>query len=908
MPRRTLIPSLLAGMLVPTAALAGNVTFAVKPAAAKVGDQVKISFAVSAPTDVEVAVLNADGKVVRSLAAGVLGGPNPPPAPLKPGLAQELIWDGKGDWGLPVGNGPFKVRVRAGMGVNFGRTVGDSAYNFHGMYARGLAVDPERGDLYCLVKPQRSNRIVCLRVYDRTGKYLREIMPYPATVDARSREVFGSVSAPNMESPAPRNYLSTWPVFYPFDPGNDVGPTHITLLLNPAEKGAVVLLDDWFGSLWRIRSSDGGAGEPFKEALWPPEVKLLGSGANASTTGAYTPDGKTLYVTGYSGFAPKGSKLHATWPEGRIYRRRIGSDQTEVFADVALPPDAPVAVPGSSGSSAQNLHGLAVDSRGNVFVCDAAGAKVRIFSPAGKEIGAIETPPKPYLVALNEKEGALYVLTRRLTRPYMYPDALVKILGWTPGRVDGGQAATKVAATLSFPKSPPADPFMAVDLTGDRPQIWLSGASRTESLLRIADRGDDLVVLEDLADRGRTASGFAVRIDVDPEADLVYVNNGCGQIRRYDGITGAYAGKTGRDGAPEPISGSEFCVRRDGMVYVSGDDNLGGGFSGPFSRLHRDLTPAPLPDGRKQFVDRYGKWGGGYFGNGGSCVTPDGRLYFNALYYWRANAIFEVTPDGRPGRCPRLGDLPAGAFSQQYTKVGFTGAYIGWLTDQSGGVEVDQQGHVYAGIRVLPRDYVLPGDFAMTRGYSQMTGSVIKFDLAGGGMQLDAPAGTKYTVPISAPSVLAVPEKFAPGLPMGPGQRLKQTYIEGGIRAYPGLAVFSGFERGEGHCACQTPRFEVDDFGRLYIPNALACSVQVVDNEGNEILRFGGYGNFDACSAPVRAPQTPDGATTNTPTIPLGYPCAAKASFKHIYVADSANRRVVRVDPTWTVEDTCEPK
>jgi hypothetical protein len=59
------------------AARAGEVSFSAKPSVAKDGDKVKISFAVSAATDVEVAVLAADGKMVRHLAAGVLGGPQP---------------------------------------------------------------------------------------------------------------------------------------------------------------------------------------------------------------------------------------------------------------------------------------------------------------------------------------------------------------------------------------------------------------------------------------------------------------------------------------------------------------------------------------------------------------------------------------------------------------------------------------------------------------------------------------------------------------------------------------------------------------------------------------------------------------------------------------------------------------
>src|SRR6516165_4369174 len=101
-------------------ATAERVAFAHKPTVTAAGKGFKIAFVVSAPTDVEVAVLGADGKVVRHLAAGVLGGTIPPPEPLKAGLAQEILWDGTDDFGKPATGGPFKVRVRAGMDVKLG--------------------------------------------------------------------------------------------------------------------------------------------------------------------------------------------------------------------------------------------------------------------------------------------------------------------------------------------------------------------------------------------------------------------------------------------------------------------------------------------------------------------------------------------------------------------------------------------------------------------------------------------------------------------------------------------------------------------------------------------------------------------------------------------------------------------
>lgn len=110
--------------------VAGEAGFASPPKAKKVGGQTVIDFACAASTDVEVAVLDAQGRVVRHLAAGVLGAKNAPPAPLKPGLSQALEWDGNDDYGAAAQGGPFKARVRAGMGVKLERIVGGDPYAF----------------------------------------------------------------------------------------------------------------------------------------------------------------------------------------------------------------------------------------------------------------------------------------------------------------------------------------------------------------------------------------------------------------------------------------------------------------------------------------------------------------------------------------------------------------------------------------------------------------------------------------------------------------------------------------------------------------------------------------------------------------------------------------------------------
>ena len=68
------------------------------PSVARADGGVRIRFEVSRPVDVEVAVLDADGRVVRHLAAGLLG-PRAPEPLQKDRLKQELVWGGRGDAG-----------------------------------------------------------------------------------------------------------------------------------------------------------------------------------------------------------------------------------------------------------------------------------------------------------------------------------------------------------------------------------------------------------------------------------------------------------------------------------------------------------------------------------------------------------------------------------------------------------------------------------------------------------------------------------------------------------------------------------------------------------------------------------------------------------------------------------------
>src|SRR5262245_27770413 len=164
-------------------AAAADVEFSSPPQATRGADGVTVIFGLKGPGDVEVAVIDAQGRVVRHLAAGVLGGKIAPPPPLQPGLSQKILWDQRDDAGKPAAGGPFKVRVRAGMSARFGRTIGGSPYT--GLVS-GVAADVE-GNLYSqmgsYVGGLHENYPLQVRKFGKDGKYVRTLLPHPPSTD-----------------------------------------------------------------------------------------------------------------------------------------------------------------------------------------------------------------------------------------------------------------------------------------------------------------------------------------------------------------------------------------------------------------------------------------------------------------------------------------------------------------------------------------------------------------------------------------------------------------------------------------------------------------------------------------------------------------------------------------------------
>ncbi|MBM4039889.1 MAG: hypothetical protein FJ290_15400, partial [Planctomycetes bacterium] len=576
------------------AALGGEApTFTTAPKASKQAEGALVSFAVSAATDVEVAILDAKGKMVRHLAAGVLGAENPPTPPLKPGLAQSVVWDGKDDVGEAAKGGPFRARVRAGMSVKFGRLIGGSPYT--GMVdqmpyrapVNGLAVDAE-GNLY--VKMQSSigshgNSGLWpwhVRKFDKTGKYLVTILPYPPSTEPARASGFRLLDTGDGAF-TPANENSLYPVLYVF--GSEV--------VNRLVDGCLAFVHSERRQLNFFKLDGSNALRTV--AMWPPEAKL-NCPRWLDIQVAFSPDGRTAYYSNVAGTAYDGktpADIDPKWPQGRIYRQDIAAGTPpERFYDLELPDwEATKYWMPSAWDKKTAAAGIAVDAKGNVLVCDLVNQEVVELSPEGKKLSAIKLP-WPDRVMVHPKTGDLYVISRGVSRGSLPPGKLLKVVG------RGAQA--KAVAELSL--SGTVGGSFALDTTGEKTVLWLAGSTPSDTkLLRVEDRGESLEVTDDqILNRDKDAIEFLGYMDVDAEEELVYVTGSRNLVWRYDGETG--------EGGLVKIKAVDLAVGPGGMVYAWGT----GGYSGPVVRYTRDLEPAPLEaTGKHTYGSLYGRAGRG---------------------------------------------------------------------------------------------------------------------------------------------------------------------------------------------------------------------------------------------------------------------------------------------------------
>jgi HEAT repeat protein len=820
-------------------------TFAEMPVVTSEGTDVRIKFALTQPLDVEVAVVDASGRVVRHLAAGMVGRSKAAPPLVGGALRQSILWDRRDDLGRPAVNGKYKVRVRMGMQVAFGRNIGDNPYVIEN--PRSIATD-RAGNVHLMSQSYRSGDGKSagpkyIQVFDRSGKYLRTTMPYSSSLSRDRLKRFGLIETGGPVTP--RNYEGVWPSIYPI-PG---------LLMAPDVGLSGELM---FSNGDRLFMTDrtGAAMFNFKGLpLWPKDKPRFNRNRLGLFAAAKAPGATRIYVAGmYVDSKKADAKMKAAWPKGRIYVYEFMTFFSEraakPFLDIPITRDRDLELPAAMKRMRRGahgpIHGLAVDVRGNLYVCDRANDRIAVFSGKAKLIAEIPVR-QPHLVEVHPN-GEIVVVTMR---PMGYRLFDTRLMMFKDMQAKAPLAEMKLPDTAGRP-------LMAMDRSEKWTAVWLTAVKGSE-VWRIERRGDKLVLARKLPVKAGGDMWGADRIAVDYETDDIYINDGWSSLARYNGVTGeggvvadarALTGVWERDtNQRKNLSVTDATVGPNGIVYLRN----GPRYSGPITRWGRGLKPMPVnATGSHVFAKYiYSRFGAGY-GERGMAVHPDGRVYVVSMYKWAKYFVHVFGPDGTPLNQGRLDGQ-----ATSYAGHGITSGLIGPLTGHCGGIKVDVEGNVYLGMLLTPDGFKRPKGFEADRAYGGLVGSVFKFKPTGGGLG------------------------SSKGKATGPdGVKIGRTFVEGATAVYPDFGVFSG--KFGSQCACRSPRFDLDPFGRLYIPNAVRYSVGVVDNVGNPILRFGQYGNRD---------EEGKGAV-----VPLGWPLGVGISKKHIYVSDMLNKRIVRAD------------
>ncbi len=844
-------------------------TFTKKPTATKAGDQIRIDFTVDRHTDVAVTVEDAQGKIIRHLAGGVLG--KNPPEPLQPNaLAQSLTWDGRDDFGKPAAGGPFKVRVQLGMKPEFDR------FLMHNPDASGsisaVAVGPG-GSLYVFHKDGTANGNMGghkIKVYNRDSKHERVLVPFPADIAFDKVKALGTFQTAEGDLVP---HMHNWETlsFYPDNVG--IRSRDMPEYSCPAvdSKGRVY----WLVKGPSLVAVDADGGIPYESFLGPkllPDIKDLRLASEIYLYGTELPslavsgDDKWVY---FAGLAAGAGDFRKARPLPCVFR---------VDAAKRGPAEVFIGKLDEAGKEKKLLtapRGMAV-AKGLLYVADPAANRVAAFKEAdGSYVGAFAVE-NPQVLGVDPATGAIYVCA--------YTGAqtadLIKFSG-----LDG-----KELYRLKLPRtgmSPNAGAHrIAVDATAKPVRIWMPHVYGGPVKLNcFEDAGDKFVDKGDPRSKGLWADGPR-DLTVDRARGELYVKANGEKTYRLDEKTGEVIDtidisrlSLGNILAYQVVPGP------DGHLYTMT-------WTKGIWRLDRQGKPVKW-EGREE-----------------QTIPIDGMMSFQMRYlalkpFAPADEFYVIGTADYLTKNPKDASkfLTLNAVGQD----GKTRRTLIWQCLNGSIPRLDAKGNIYIADLVKPPDRSYPEFFdgklppppKQTGGgdlfwYSYMYGSIIKFPPTGGVIwhQANLPKSTVGEMPAELLAKPKMPFKrhyaYSPHL---------TGEIQGALWTRFGYAPYSSHMSGNtSHCMCEGSGFDVDPFGRVFFPNLGQFRIEVVDTNNNPITTFGKYGNEDSGGP---------GARVKTPDIPLAWPNYVAVSDRYAYVSDTVNRRIVRVRIGYAAEETC---
>ncbi len=899
--------------------------FARKPEFRKIGrDRYEITFASKGKCDVAVAIEDGAGKVVRHLVAGVLG-PNAP-EPLRPdSLEQTLSWDGKDDFRRYVEE-PEKCIARVSLGLKplFDGVIGWHPKDVIGDIT-GLAAGPEG-----VVVVTGGGYWQSVRLFGHDGKYIRTLMPPPAdklgTIEGLTG---GLLPVPGQDPGVPRR--TRYGIIEPFAFGGRAVWCNPTVISNG--RVAIAVHGGQFQPKQIVRIGTDGTSKG--ESVAGPVLADSRDNFDGGGEMAASPDGKYLYITAmganveYDGRGrlrdlnfPRRDPRHAVF---RVeWDRKEKLDWNQPFAgEVGRPPySRNKSYYGDDDRHLDTPCGIACDPQGRVYVSDYGNNRIQVFKPDGALAASIKVQ-RPRQLAVHHKTGEIYLLSYdlgyrdlQLVKLSPLPDSkevfraplAAKIGDTGPGHDLGDFKSMWMQAGFYM--------LFCLDSWADPPRIWLTlGKQR---LTKWVEKGNGFEMEEDF-DRTVAADGYLPhayngykmnRIHVDHvRGDLYYVNSLSGTVlkmpageeKRWQRV--ALGHRAGCD---------EMAMGWDGLMYVRTvqwlvrfDPSSPRPVEGQ-KRNEADLIidmdrEVPFDYGEEQTIP----WTGGRKfrgvlklpaqipGNGfdqGMSVTPRGDVLALCKNFHQIADRFEskgttIPPLESDRYRPKI--FPGRKWDS--AELVFRWDNRGEMTGEdliaagagsTACIKGDKWGNIYIG---LSAHQVGPDGKPCVPTHSggdHGIGAVLKFP----------PPGGKIYGTWGTPAALKQP----PDRPHEYEIQGQKLWTRGLLWSYPGMSTMTSTTN---TCVCPQSRFDVDLYGRVFVPESWRYSVGVCDTNGNPVMHIGRYGNADS----GRGPESPIKVHGDIAFSQCDYLCTL--SDRYLYVADTGNFRVVRVKLGYHAEE-----
>ncbi|MBL8028831.1 MAG: hypothetical protein JNL74_20570, partial [Fibrobacteres bacterium] len=673
-----------------------------------------------------------------------------------------------------------------------------------------------------------------VRQYDFNGNYLKTVYPFSADLPYESAKGWKPIKNPDNSTITPVHSNNSLPTY---------SRSLFDMMLESRMTPSLQFMDEngylFFGNITNFNTFTTSGGKtdstPYYTTIssptLPPTIKGDPYWMFGIALMTRIPGSSDFLVSGvFSGSGDHLTTLDTTgfYRDGRIFRINGQTRAATLYLDI----NTVITSVAARGTILQGkddyfaaIHGTAFDAKGRLYVANRVAKAIVVYDTVNMQ--PLDSIPLAGCdrMEISPATGHIFALARTGSAYGGY----LRLFKFAP--FDSG-AARICSVTVQPTVGGYSSYLNVVDSSAGR-KVWVGG--NTVSIYN--DAGTTLTLFKDFSKViKQDAPGFD-RISVDRRNENVYFNDSWQGIYKITDWSNPYA-RACSTSAGKRLSASDVVISPFYMLYLRE--------SIP-SKTSSKLTRYTIGDGKHTPVN--------FSNTGNNVVTPYLSHRKGAVVGEKGFAV------SNSGIVASLNMAPGGYQLSFYSDTGSADTTQGDvkifpLLLQCGGLKFDAKGNIYLGAKVTAPNSIINPTFSNDWCYKTSTGNIVRF-----------PAGFDTA---SMPSTGAITTPSA-------------------YKVYPTVIAPFSREPGGGFCVCRSPRFDVDPYGRLFMSNGVTNSVTIADNEGNEIVRFGQYGNIDDPVTDTR--------------ISLSWPTSVAASEDYVYVTDNGNNRIARVKMTYEADN-----